>query len=323
MSAAGKAAGLTGSRPEDYARHLLHSPSRAYTESNCYTDVIVELLHARGFEPLALFGHLVRTDFEGDQFTFFKPPPEDLEAMFGVDVHEMQPYRPLPEQIAEQLSVDRTLIVEVDSWFLPDTGGTSYHADHVKSSIAADAIDPEHERLQYFHGPALWSLGGEDYRGVFRIDREDPEMLPPYTELVRFDAGEPLAGDALRDAARVRLRRHLARRPAENPFARFGIDIARQQENLLAGDLNGYHAYAFATVRMAGSAFEILGDHVRWLLGEGEAEAVSEATNAIVEGCKTLSFRMARRQPFDPAERIAGLAGAWERALDEISQRAG
>ena len=38
----------------------------------------------------------VRMDFEGDQWTFFKPPPEDLERLFGIDIHEMQPYRPLP-----------------------------------------------------------------------------------------------------------------------------------------------------------------------------------------------------------------------------------
>ena len=43
-------------------------------------------------------------DFEGDQWTFFKPPPEDLERLFGIDIHEMQPYRPLPDQIAEQLA---------------------------------------------------------------------------------------------------------------------------------------------------------------------------------------------------------------------------
>ena len=41
-------------------------------------------------------GFTLRMDFEGDQWTFFKPPPEDLELLFGIDIHEMQPYRPLP-----------------------------------------------------------------------------------------------------------------------------------------------------------------------------------------------------------------------------------
>ena len=134
---------LSGSDPAGYQRHLLHGDDRTYVESNCYSDVIIELLHACGYEPLAAFGHLVRMDFEGDQWTFFKPPPEDLESLFGVDIHEMQPYRPLPEQIAEQLRIGRTIIVELDSWYLPDTASTSYRSEHVKSSIAADAIDPD------------------------------------------------------------------------------------------------------------------------------------------------------------------------------------
>ncbi len=83
----------------------------------------------------------VRMDFEGDQWTFFKPFPEDLELLYGIDVHEMQPYRPLPNQIAEQIVQGRTLIVELDSWYLPDTAATSYRSEHVKSSIVAEAID--------------------------------------------------------------------------------------------------------------------------------------------------------------------------------------
>ena len=61
-----------------------------------------------------MLGPRVRMDFEGDQWTFFKPPPEDLELLFGVDIHEMQPYRPLPDQIAEQIAAGRTMIVELD-----------------------------------------------------------------------------------------------------------------------------------------------------------------------------------------------------------------
>ncbi len=322
MSVAGELHSLTGHRPEEYERHALHAPTRSYSESNCYSDVIIELLHARGLEPLAMFGHIVRMDFEGDQWTFFKPPPEDLERLFGVDIHEMQPYRPLPTQIAEQLSRDRTLIVELDSWYLPDTAATSYRADHVKSSVAADAIDPAAEVLHYFHGPALWQLSGEDYRGALRLDELDPEVLPPYTELVRFDAGAPLAGDPLRAAARELLAGHLRRRPATNPFAVFGERLVAELPELLAGDLNTFHAYAFATVRMAGSAFEIMGDHARWLFGE-DAGATAEASGAIVDGCKALSFRLARRRPFDPTATLEALAAAWQDAIDSLVTLAG
>ena len=313
---------LSGREPDGYAAHPLHDTARSYLETNCYTDVIVELLHACGYEPLAAFGHLVRMDFEGDQWTFFKPPPDDLETLFGVDIHEMQPYRPLPVQIAEQIARGRTLIVELDSWFMPDTASTSYRSEHVKTSVAADAIDPEGERLHYFHNAGLHALAGEDYRGIFRIGADDDTVLPPYTELVRFDAGDRLEGAALRDAAAVILRRHLARRPQTNPFVRFGAQLRDVLPALLAGELAEYHAYAFATVRMAGAAFEILGDHAGWLLGP-EASPVRDAAGVIVDGCKALSFRLARRRAFDPAATIENLAGAWDGVIDGLAARAG
>ncbi|HET8980741.1 MAG TPA: DUF1839 family protein, partial [Solirubrobacteraceae bacterium] len=253
---------LTGADPRSYACHALHSASRLYPETNCYSDVIIELLHAGGYEPLAAFGHLVRIDFEGDQWTFFKPPPEDLERLYGIDIHEMQPYRPVPQQIAEQIALGRTIIVELDAWFLPDTASTSYRAEHVKTSVAADAIDPEAEVLHYFHGGGLYALAAEDYRGVFRIGADPAGALPPYTEIVRFDAGERPAADDLRRIAHQTLSRHLARRPRTNPFARFGEALARELPTLLDADLAAYHAYAFATVRMAGAAFEVAADAI-------------------------------------------------------------
>jgi hypothetical protein len=73
---------------------------------------------------------------------------------------------------------------------------------------------------------------------------------------------------------------------------------------------------------MAGSAFEIAATHADWLLGDQAAVAV-DAMGEIVDGCKALSFRMARRRPFDPGERIAGLADAWTRATDALVAAAG
>jgi len=265
---------LMGLDPISYRPHWLHAPERTYAETNCYTDVLIELLHARGEEPLAVLGCTVSIDFEGDQWTFFKPFPEHLQLLYGVDVHEMQPYRALPEQAAEQLAAGRTLIVELDSWHLPDTAATSYRREHVKTSAALEAIDREGERLRYFHTSGLYELEGDDYRGAFRIGRQYSEdVLPPYTELVRFDAGTPLRGEELREAARTLLRGHLARRPITNPFARFGAQLDRELPRLLDGDASDYHAYAFATVRMAGSAFEVAASHAEWLLPGSAAPA--------------------------------------------------
>ncbi|HEY2638012.1 MAG TPA: DUF1839 family protein, partial [Solirubrobacteraceae bacterium] len=216
---------LLGLDPATYRPHPLHGPERAYRETNCWTDVLIELVHARGDEPLAVMGSLVRMDFEGDQWTFFKPPPADLEDLLGLDVHEMQPWRDLPEQIEEQLRAGRTVMVELDSWYLPDTTATSYRTAHVKTGVAVEGIDRTGERLRYFHATSLYDLEGEDYRGAFRFGRPfSDDVLPPYVELVRFDAAPP--PEHLRAAARAATRRHLDRAPADNPFVRFGARLA-------------------------------------------------------------------------------------------------
>jgi hypothetical protein len=306
---------LLGLDPTEYRPHLLHAPERTYIETNCYTDILIEFLHARGNEPLAMLGCVLRVDFEGDQWTFFKPLPEHVERLYGVDIHEMQPYRPLPEQIAEQIAQGRTIVVELDSWYLPDTTATSYRREHVKSSVVAEAIDHEGERLRYFHGPGYYELEGEDYRGIFRLGRPfSDDVLPPYTEIVRLDAGPSLQGEALRAATCELLAENLARRPRSNPFARFGAQLATDLPRLLEGDHAAYHDYAFATVRMVGSAFDVGSSHVEWLLGEAGTPAVG-AMRQIVEGCKILSFKLARRRAFDPQPAIAALIDAWDKAF--------
>jgi hypothetical protein len=308
--------------PADYRSHALHDAARAYPETNCYADVLIELVHARGDEPLAMLGGTVRTDFEGDQWTFFKPAPADVERLYGIDIHEMQPYRPLPDQIADQLAAGRTVILELDAWYLPDTRATSYRAEHVKSSAAIEAIDPKAERLRYFHALGLHELEGEDYRGALRLDVRDDSSLPPYMELVRFDAGEPLRGGELRAAALELLREHLAHSPAPNPFDRFAASLREHLPRLLVGDHASYHAYAFATVRMAGSAFEACASHVRWLFGR-EGEEAARQLDGIVAGSKTLSFKLARRRPFDVDAACAPLADGWAAALAGLTGLAG
>jgi hypothetical protein len=319
MSAAGTGlTSLLSLDPTRYRPHPLHGSDRVYTETNCYADILVEFVHARGDEPLAMMGCVLDVDFEGDQWTFFKPRPQDLERLYGIDIHEMQPYRPLPEQIEAQIEAGRTLIVELDSWYLPDTTATSYRREHVKSSVVAEAIDHEGERLRYFHGGGYFELEGEDYRGVFRLGRElSGDVLPPYTELARLDAGPRLRGQELRAAAREMLAENVERRPASNPFERFGAQLGLDLPRLLEGDAAAYHDYAFATVRMVGSAFEVGASHVEWVLGE-DGKPAAGAMTAIVEGCKTLSFKLARRREFDPQPRIRALATAWEESFAKL-----
>jgi hypothetical protein len=307
---------LIGTDPRAYEPHRLHRDGRSYVETNCYLDVIIELVHALGHEPAAALGGTIAVDWEGDQWTFFKPPPGDLESLYGIDIHEMQPYRPLEEQIADQLAAGRSMIVELDSFFLPDVAATAYRREHVKSSAAIESIDREAEKLRYFHNATFCELEGEDYRGVFAA--VSPPALPPYVELVRLDRMRRTTGDELREAAASAFRSHLGRVPETNPFRRFAESLEATLPRLLEGEEAAYHAYAFATVRMAGASFEVAADHVEWLFG-GAAAATVETLLELVNGCKMLSFKLARRRPFDVGPPVEALAETWERAQHQLA----
>jgi hypothetical protein len=143
------------------------------------------------------------------------------------------------------------------------------------------------------------------------------DHLPPFAELARFDAGNRLEGDELRSAALRLFGEHVRKRPRTNPFERFAAALATDLPRLLEQSHGDYHAYAFATVRMAGSAFELCAAHVEWLFGDDAGSAVG-ALDAIVGGSKALSFKLARRKPFDPQPLVAQLGEAWDAAMDAM-----
>ena len=310
---------LLGLDPRSYSASPLHGADRTFRETNCYVDIWIELLHARGIAPESAMAFGFNVTFEGDQWTFFKPPPQDLENMYGIDVHEMQLYRPTVDHVVEQLNSGRAMIIEADSYYLPDTAATAYRQAHVKSSIAIESIDVEAEGLRYFHGAGYHELTGEDFRGVFRLGRLFSEdVLPPYAEIVRFDAGPCLAGGDLRSAARNVLARQLRRCPKQNPWLAFGERLSKDLLGLLAGTEAGYHAYAFATVRQCGAAYELTRSFAEWLAPEDKSTAA--ALGRQVAGAKALLFKLARRRAFDANPSITQLACDWQASLEGLQR---
>ncbi|HHV70630.1 MAG TPA: DUF1839 family protein, partial [Ochrobactrum intermedium] len=75
--------------PDRYTPHALHAQTRIWPETNCYVDLWIEVLATLGVAPEAMLGFTLTQDFEGDQFTFFKVPLEDLEALYGVRATEL------------------------------------------------------------------------------------------------------------------------------------------------------------------------------------------------------------------------------------------
>lgn len=313
---------LLGIDPGAYIAHALHSPERAFPETNCYTDIWIELLHAQGLDPMAMLAFCTVVDFEGDQWTFFKPPPADLERLYGLEVQEFVIYRSLTDHVAEQLRLHRSVIVEVDGFHLPDTAGRSYGVAHEKTSIAIEAIDIEGKRLRYFHGLGYHELAGDDFDGALRVGPLPGNNLPPYIEFVRTDRSIPCPEDQLRDVAAELLTEHIARRPATNPVERFGHRLVADLPLLQKNGGETYHLYAFATVRQCGAAWETAATFVRWLEPRRYADA-ADAFDALHADAKTLLFRLARcaasGRPYDPEALLATMAVSWDTALDALA----
>lgn len=306
--------------PDRYTPHALHAGDRDWPETNCYIDVWIEILNALNEDATAALGFTVAQDFEGDHFTFSKFPLEDLYEQFGLEVQELAIYDSLEAHIVEQSSRNRMVLFEVDSFFLPDTRGVSYRFEHTKTTIAVNRIDPQKQELDYFHGSGFYTLGGEDYRSLLRTGDDG---LFPYAEFVKFERRKRL------DAATslLILRRHLARRPIENPVAAFRESV-RDHVVAAAERPNSFlHKYAFNTARQLGMNFELLASHLDWLdtMGAGWAKLQSsvESCKKLSSGAKAFQFQLARavsRKRFDGIEKaLDPLVDHYSRIFDGLA----
>lgn len=305
-----------------YQPHCLHTEDAIWVEKNCYGDLWIELLHALRLEPHAMLPFTLAVDFEGDQWTFFKPPLEDLRDLYGIDVQEMTVWRPLAEHAVEHLRAGKLICTEADAFWLPDTQATDYRRQHTKTTIAIAAIDVQGQWLGYFHNAGYFELSGEDFAGLFRIGApSDPAFMPLFAELVRVDRLVRRPSSELAERSFELLRSYFARRPADNPFARFGERVAKDIPELQAAGLARYHAWAFAGIRQAGSAFELAARHLRWLGGLGHPALLpaAERFDAIAQDNKALILKGARAvnsgRPLDAAPLLVGMAQAWDDAM--------
>ena len=311
--------------PTTYGRHRLHTEGCVWVEKNCYVDIWIEVIHALGLEPRAVLPFTAAIDFEGDQWTFFKPPHDELRELYGLDVQEMNVWRPLIEHALEHLGAGRLISTEADAFWLPDTSGTDYRRQHTKSTIVLNDLDLEKRRLGYFHNAGYYSLEGEDFARTFRLDTPpDPTFMPLFAELVRIDALVRRPASELLALSRSLWRRHLKRRPASNPVRRFQARFERDLPGIQERGLAYYHAWAFGTIRQLGAAFELAAANLEWLTAEGVA-GLAPATQAFEQlsaANKTLILKGARatnsRRPLDGAALFEEMAGAWERGMQAM-----
>lgn len=311
-----------------YPRHALHHAERAWPETNCHTDLFIELLHTLGREPAAGLGMTVAQDFEGDQFTFFKMPTRDIEALFGLDVQELSIYRPLVDHIEEQAARGRIVLAEVDAHRLPDTRGVTYLADHSKTTIAVNRFDRASATLGYFHNAGYFEMAGEDVEHLLGFGSVARPVLPPYVEFAKV-AGPGLTGRALRDAAVARFADHWANRPARNPVDAYRAALPAHLDWLASEPPCSFHPYAFNTARQYGACMSLLAAHLDWLArqgvgGLGQSIALCEAMSS---GMKTFQFLLARARARNKTDgldsALDAIARDYDLAMNEIGRAFG
>ena len=319
--------------PATYRRHPIHGEDRAWPETNCYTDLMVELAHALGFDPVAMLPYTLALDFEGDQWTFFKPAACELYELYGFDVQELAIARPLADHVAEQVKAGRAVLVEVDSWHLPDTAGTAYRSAHAKTTIGVNRIDLAAGRMAYFHNAGYFEVEGEDFRRALRIDQkpgsdpgQTPVSLPPYCEFVKWRRDfVPPRGGALIGRSLEIARRHVERIPPDNPFVRFKARFEGDLPRLLKKELC-FDDYAFAHMRQFGGCFELAATWLRWLAAQGvsSVEEPAAALQQIAEGAKALQFQLARAvargRALDTSP-VDSMAALWDVAMEPLRKR--
>jgi hypothetical protein len=310
-----------------YQRHALHAEERVWVEKNCYVDVWIEVLHALGCDPMAVLPFVVAIDFEGDQWTFFKPPHGELRILYGLDVQELNVWRPLVEHAREHLAAGKLISTEADAFWLPDTQGTDYRRQHTKTTIVLNDLDLAEHRLGYFHNAGYFSVAGEDFDRLLRVGAgPDPTFMPLFAELIRSERVVRHDPAHLRRLSRELLRTHVARRAVPDPVERFQRRFERDLPWLTREGLDLYHAWAFATVRQLGAAAELAALYVRWLEAP-ELTAAAAPFDQVSNAAKALILKGARavngKRPLDARGLFAEMAEGWQQALDVLARAVG
>ncbi|MES2786669.1 MAG: DUF1839 family protein [Pseudomonadota bacterium] len=321
-------AALPGLDAIGYQRHALHGEDSDWPEKNCYADLWIELLGALELEPRAMLAFTLAVDFEGDQWTFFKPPLAELRALYGIDVQELTVWRPLIEHVTEHLSAGKLVSTEADAFWLPDTAGTDYRQKHTKTTILVARIDTDARTLGYFHNAGYFELQGEDFERTFRLgEAHDPAFMPLFAELVHLDRLVRRGPGELAAMSMDLLRHHYAWRPRTNPFTRFAARMAQDMPLMGQAGMDRYHAWAFASIRQAGAAFELAAAHLRWLERASPGTPLSAAAahfEAISKANKALILKGARSvhtgKPLDVTALTRGMADDWDRGMALVGE---
>lgn len=313
----------------NYTQHTFHRCERDWLESNCYIDVYIELLSALQVDVHACLAFTLSSSFEGDQWTFFKPPLNDMKALYGIEINELTLWKPLWQHVAEQVGRGRIVCPEVDSFYLPDTAATDYKTAHVKTTVGIPRIDVDNKVLGYFHNASYHELSGDDFDGVFRLGMDSPDdYLPPYCEFVKVDHLVQRPRAELRELALDMAKKQLSFLP-DNPMRAYAERLPADLDWLITQDQATYHNYVFAGLRQCGANFEFASFFADWLQQDSDLnlQASVDGFRQVSQIGKMLILKLARitrsKKIKDITPQVLEMAEAWDRATDHFGTAVG
>lgn len=313
--------------PDAYDSFNRQCYSANWPETNCYTDVYISMLNGLGLDAFACLPFTLASDFQGDHFTFFKPPLSDLRTLYGLNVQELTLWRPLIDHVEEHARAGRIVCPEVDAFYLPDTQATDYQRAHVKTTIGITSIDRKARTLSYFHNAGHFRLSGDDFDGIFRIGREGPaDYLPPYCELLDLDRLTIRPTSGLVALSHELAKQYLLYRPDRNPMQALGARLTDDLEWLAEGNLEKYHMYVFTTLRQCGANFDLTAQYLHWLSDGGVSDLTEPAEHflALSNTAKTCVLKLARivnsRKIKDLSANITELEEHWAQGMDKLTR---
>ena len=253
------AVAIPGLDPAAYQPHALHGDACAWPETNCYVDLWIGVLHALRLDPIAMLPFCFGADFEGDQWTFLKPSLDDLWTLYGIEVQELNVWDGLSAHVPEQVSRGRLPLVEVDSFYLPDTQGTAYRREHTKTTIGVNALDLDAEQPGLFPQRRLLTLWKGKTCAAFcgsgRRRAATACCLMPSSP--NWTAASPCRRTGCGKRRSPSRGVTWTASPAE-PAEQVPRAACRSRpRNQPADSVGYYHRYAFATVRQLGAAFQM------------------------------------------------------------------
>lgn len=309
--------------PISYRPHPIHNHDRIWTETNCYVDLWIEVLHSLDVDPVPALAFTLSAGCDGRQWDFVKISPEDLRRLYGIGVGEMNVWRAVLDHITESLEDGILVTVEVDGFWLPDTAGTSYRNQHTKTTIVPNLVDREGRVMGYFHNRGYFELTGADFDGIFNLAPvPHAEVLLPYIEQIRFDRDTLAAGVGDRDIELARL--HLARRNPGNPVDVLAHRVIADIPLVQTGGPDAFHLWSFGLLRQCGATAELAADYVRYLDGRGVNGIAAAAPFFldVASGAKAVQFRMARAARGRDVvldEPLAEMSKNWATAMDIVA----